>query len=51
MTAFVARKMQAVDDRESRLRTAFEKLEERDGRIQRENIIKMVTVSLKSVTS
>ena len=38
--------MQAVDDRESRLRTAFERLEEQDGRIQRDNIIRMVTVSI-----
>ena len=42
------RKMQAVDDREARLRTAFAKLEEEDGRILRDSIIKLVTVDIAS---
>ena len=37
--------MQALDDRESRLRSALEKLEEPDGRILRDSIIRLVTVS------
>ena len=37
--------MQAMDDRESRLRTAFGRLEEEDGRIRKESIIHIVTVS------
>ena len=40
--------MQAVDDREARLRTAFAKLEEEDGRILRDSIIKLVTVDIAS---
>ena len=35
-----------MDDRESRLRTALEKLEEPDGRILRDSIIRLVTVNL-----
>ena len=34
-----------MDDRESRLRTAFQRLEEKDGRIMRDSIIRVVTVS------
>ena len=37
--------MQAVDDRESRLRNALVKLEEKDGRILRDTIHRLVTVS------
>lgn len=36
--------MQAVDDRESRLRKALQVLENEDGRILREDIVKLVTV-------
>ena len=43
------RKMQVIDDRESRLRSALEKIEEKDGRILRESIIRLVTVSLALV--
>ena len=39
--------MQAIDDRESRLRTALEMLEEPDGRILRDSIIRLVTVNLE----
>ena len=46
MFRHVPRKMQAVDDRESRLRTALMKLEEQDGRISRESLIRVVTVSI-----
>ena len=41
--------MQVIDDRESRLRSALEKIEEKDGRILRESIIRLVTVSLALV--
>ena len=34
-----------MDDRESRLRTALMKLEKQDGRISRESLIRVVTVS------
>ena len=37
--------MQAIDNREARLRSALEKLEEEDGRIDRESLIRLVTVS------
>ena len=39
--------MQALDDRESRLRKALEMLEEPDGRILRDSIIRLVTVNLE----
>ena len=45
MNSATLRKMQVIDDREARLRTALEMLEEEDGRIDRNNIIKLVTVS------
>ena len=37
--------MQAVDDREARLRKALQLLENEDGRILREDIVKLVTVN------
>ena len=40
-----SRKMQAVDDREARLRKALQLLENEDGRILREDIVKLVTVN------
>ena len=40
------RQMQVVDDRESRIRNAFARLEGKDGKISKEIIINLVTVSL-----
>ena len=37
--------MQVVDDRESRIRTSFQRLEEKEGGLSREAIIDLVTVS------
>ena len=39
------RQMQVVDDRESRIRTSFQRLEEKEGGLSREAIIDLVTVS------
>ena len=36
--------MQAVDNRESRLRIAFSKIETEDGRIRKEDLIRLLTV-------
>ena len=44
MNSVTLRQMQAVDDREARLRSAFEKLEDEEGRIARADIVRMVTV-------
>ena len=38
--------MQSIDDRESRLRMAFRRLENEDGKIPRESIINLVTVRI-----
>ena len=40
------RKMQVVDDRESRIRNSFNRLRGEDGTITREAIINLVTVSI-----
>ena len=50
MNSSILRRMQAVDDRESRLRSALERLEDEDGRILRENIIRLVTVGSVSLS-
>ena len=39
------RKMQALDNRESRIRNSFAKLEDETGKICKETIIRLVTVS------
>ena len=41
--------MQAIDDRESRLRMAFRRLENEEGKIPREAIINLVTVRKKII--
>ena len=38
------RQMQVVDDRESRIRTSFQRLEKQEGVLSREAIIELVTV-------
>ena len=38
--------MQAVDNRESRLRKAFVKIERDDGRVRGEDLIRLLTVTL-----
>ena len=44
MVYYIPGKMQAIDDRESRLRNSFGRLEDEDGRISKEDIINLVTV-------
>ena len=41
--------MQAVDNREARLRSAFQCIETEDGRLRREDIIRLLTVRLYSL--
>ena len=38
------RQMQVVDDRESRIRTSFQRLKKQEGVLSREAIIELVTV-------
>ena len=38
------RKMQTLDDRESRIRNSFKRLENEDGKIEKEDIITLLTV-------
>ena len=45
MNSTKLRQMQAVDNREGRLRRAFSKIEGPDGRIRREDLVKLLTVS------
>ena len=46
MNSTKLRQMQAVDNREGRLRRAFSKIEGPDGRIRREDLVKLLTVSI-----
>ena len=41
---YLNRQMQVVDDRESRIRTSFQRLKKQEGALSREAIIKLVTV-------
>ena len=43
------RVMQAVDNREARLRSAFQCIETQDGRLRREDIVRLLTVQLYSL--
>jgi hypothetical protein len=38
--------MQKVDEREARIRNAFKKIETRDGRLRKDDIFRLLTVSL-----
>ena len=42
----LSRAMQAVDNREARLRKAFSRIEMSDGRIRKEDLIKLLTVNI-----